>query len=169
MVAKTRIVPRNEKPFVFRTGDVQILVTYHNENLIGKVSSDALFLVSPVLLKFLFPPWLTFSQSTHPLGSIAEIDCSANDGDVLLILLNIAHLNFNDVPTTLSYDALYQLAILVDQYQCIPFVKPRLELWIAGEEMQSLASCQEGWLFISWVFGREEGFEALARKLMSIA
>jgi hypothetical protein len=163
--------PTAKNPFIFDTGNVRILVTYSNEQLVGKVSSDALFLASPVWKKFLFPPWVIQDTSVVASEIVAEvgmkeIDCSEDDGEALLVLLNIAHLNFAAVPTKLPYNTLFHLVLLVDQYQCIKLMQPWLKEWMIDEGRESRLHGQEGWLFIAWVFGREDVFEALAMKLV---
>jgi hypothetical protein len=102
---------------------VRILVTYQDEQVIGKVSSRALVLASPVWEKFLFPPWIVEGQEE----GVKEIDCTEDNADALLLLLNIAHLNFVAVPNYLKYEPLFQVALLVDQYQCLNLIKPWLE------------------------------------------
>lgn len=43
---------------------------------------------------------------------------------------------------------------------------PWLESWLRDEETESKEEGKEGWLFISWVFGRQAVFESLAKKLV---
>ncbi|KAL2070194.1 hypothetical protein VTL71DRAFT_13220 [Oculimacula yallundae] len=148
-------------PFIFPTGTVKLLVTYEGEPLVGSVSADALVLASPVWKKFLFPPWdIMFTSDIH--GQQKQINCTEDDGKALLVLLNIIHLNFDKIPPTMDYATLLQVAVLVDQYDCIKIVRPWLEGWMKDEEIESVEENQEGWLFIAWVFGREAIFSALA-------
>jgi hypothetical protein len=143
-----------KSPFTFETGDVRIKVTSEGKRIIGSVSSAALILASPVWNKFIHPPW---EEVKDPAASNKEkeIDCSEDNAYALLILLNIAHLRFDLVPNRLSCVDLYNVAILVDQYQCVKLVRPWLTFWLTDEEIQSKQAGQEGWLFIAWAFGRE--------------
>ncbi|KAF8861596.1 hypothetical protein BDZ45DRAFT_249219 [Acephala macrosclerotiorum] len=152
------ITPDND--FCFSTGDVRILVKHEGEDIEGRVSSSALSLASPVWEKFLFPPW----EAEEPADGVEEIDCTGDDSGALLILLSVAHLKFQNVPSFLPYKTLLQVAVLCDQYDCVTLVRPWLStsLWLAGEEQEALASGQRRWLFIAWVFGRESVFEKLA-------
>jgi hypothetical protein len=158
----TTSTPNN--PFVFSTGNVRLKARdpISKELVIGSVSSDAMVLASHVWKKFLFPPW-------EEGGSVSlaqkEIDCSEDDPVALLILLNIAHLQFRSIPATLSYEDLYNVAILCDQYDCIQLVQPWLEKWLQDETMRSLKE-GTGWLFIAWVFGRDAVFETLAAHMV---
>jgi hypothetical protein len=148
-------------PFVFRTGNVRLKARDSNsrEPVIGSVSSDAMVLASHVWKKFLFPPW----EGAGGAVSLAEkeIDCSEDDPVALLILLNIAHLQFRSIPATLSYKDLYNVAILCDQYDCAQLVQPWIEKWLQDERARAMSE-GIGWLFIAWVFGRDAVFRTLA-------
>ncbi|PVH73882.1 hypothetical protein DL98DRAFT_594572 [Cadophora sp. DSE1049] len=152
-------------PFIFPIGTVKLLVTYKAKELVGYASADTLVLASPVWKNFLFPPW---DDDPAPVGEVKEkqIDCTEDDGEALLVLLNIVHLNFNAVPSTLEYSTLLQVAVRVDQYDCIKIVRPWLESWMKHEHGESLKPNQEGWLFIAWVFEPENIFEKLAKHLV---
>ncbi|KAH6680915.1 hypothetical protein B0J14DRAFT_696242 [Halenospora varia] len=152
-----------QNPFIFPSGDVSIKVTYLNAPIIGLVSSSALKLASPVWAKFLFPPWTPQSSSPKP---VEMIDCLEDDGMALFVLLNIAHLRFRMVPERLGYRELLGVAILCDQYDCAELVRPWLGTWMCLEESQCLEVGQEQWLFIAWVFGREDTFSRLSFALV---
>jgi hypothetical protein len=152
-----------EDAFTFAPGDIRLIVTNSKtkEKIVGTVCSESMVLASPVWKKFLFPPW-----EQTPSADPKQINCSEDNAEALLVLLNIVHLKFDVVPKILPYQLLYNLAILIDQYQCLKLVHPWLESWLQDEESQSMVDGQEGWLFIAWVFGREAIFEQLARKLL---
>jgi hypothetical protein len=122
----TRGVPDitpHDSLFNFKTGDVQIIVTYQGKRLLGVVSSNALVLTSPVWNKFINPPWEEVLESTMP-PKRKTIDCTEDNANSLLVLLNIAHMKFNSVPTLLSYQEFFNVAVLVDQYQCVELMMP---------------------------------------------
>jgi len=152
-------------PFAFEAGDIDIRIDYRNERMVGKVCSQALIQASPVWKKFLIPPWAKETSKVE----VKEIGCSEDNGEALLILLNIAHLKFTAVPRHLSYDVLFQIAILIDEYQCIQLVSPWVDSWMANEKAESKLPGQEGWLFIAWVFGRENILEGLSKMLVFTA
>jgi len=154
-----------QNPFIFEAGDINIRVKYRNENVIGKVCSQALIQASPVWKKFLIPPWANENSNVE----VKEINCSEDNGGALLILLNIAHLKFTAVPRHVAYDVLYQLAILIDEYQCIQLVAPWADSWMFNETAESRLPGQEGWLFIAWVFGRDHVLEGLSQTLVFTA
>lgn len=158
--------------FNFPTGTVKLLVTQSGEEITSLVSADALVMASPVWKKFLFPPWEQTGSSINsepPAGerTAKQIDCRGDDGDALLVLLNIIHLRFSLVPKKPGYVLLLQLAVLVDQYDCIDITRPWLESWMEGETTECVREDQEGWLFISWVFGRDATFKKLSRHLVT--
>ena len=99
-------------------------------------------------------------------SSVQQLNFVEDDSEALLILLRIVHQRFKEVPVTLSYDHLLNLAILVDQYDCIGIVRPWLATWLANEETDCKAPEHECWLFIAWVFGRKNIFKGLALKMV---
>jgi hypothetical protein len=156
-----------KNPFLFSSGDVTLLKTHPKtkQSLSGTVLSHALTLASPVWKKFLFPPWEANDAEPKP----KQIDCREDDSSALLLLLSIAHLQFNEVPKgQLEYSLLFEVAKLCDQYDCVDLVRPWLRDWLAGEEIECLKVGKEGWLWISWVFGREKAFEACAKNLAKL-
>jgi hypothetical protein len=157
----------DKNPFLFPSGDVTLLTTHPNtkQPLTGTVVSYALTLASPVWKKFLFPPWETNGVESKP----KQINCTEDDSSALLILLNIAHLQFNEVSNgKLEYSLLFEVAKLCDQYDCVDLVRPWLQPWLAREQSECLKVGQEGWLWITWVFGRENVFEACAKNLAKV-
>lgn len=95
-----------------------------------------------------------------------ELDFTEDDTKALGILFQVAHLQFEQVPVTLGYKQLVEVATLCDKFDCAKLVKPWLEVWLKGEESKSMVIGQENWLFIAWVFGRREVFETLAKRLV---
>lgn len=158
--------PCAEGPFNFNTagGTIKIIVMHNDDLVEGKVSSDALCLASPVWKKFVYPPWEIENEPEEE----KQIDFSEDDSDALLILLNIAHLRFDQVPDCLPYQLLLDVATLCDQYDCVALVRPWLltSHWLKDEEIESASRCQPQWLFIAWVFGRELLFESIAKSLV---
>ena len=152
--------------------DYKIQVTYNSEICTGRVSSHAMALGSPVWEKFLFPPWSGSREAKDLEGQdvrtspVQQLDFAEDDGEALLTLLRIAHLQFKEIPVTLPYDYRLNLAILVDQYDCIGIIRTWLATWLANEEMECKEPEHEGWLFIAWAFGRKEVFKSLVLKMV---
>ncbi|RFU27172.1 hypothetical protein B7463_g9163, partial [Scytalidium lignicola] len=156
--------------FTFETGDVEILVTYENTPVVGKVASQAMALGSPVWKKFMFPPWRSLPEANSVIDSeylngedtgnhkAKQVDFTEDDGEALLLLLNIVHLKYKLIPTTLSYDQL----LLVDQYDCYDLVEPWVDRWLPDEKIESQNPEEKNWLFIAWAFDRKKIIEDLA-------
>jgi hypothetical protein len=105
-----------------KDADNIVRVIYNGEICTGRASSHAMALGSPVLEKFLFPPWSGPTETKDLEGRdvrtspVQRLNFAEDDGEALLILLRIAHLQYKEIPATLPYDRLLNLAILVDQY-----------------------------------------------------
>jgi hypothetical protein len=185
-----------EDHFTFKNGDIKILVKLSGKQAVVMVSSHAITLASLVWMKFAFPPpfckppnvptrknrqvrchtvsrviILILVQENQsnllPQAKAQQIDFSEDDSSALMILLQIAHLHFDSIPS-LDYHTLLNIALLCDQYDCVKLVKPWLSQWCSNEDEQCLVVGQEKWLFIAWVFGREQVFENLSRALVSL-
>ncbi|KAK0120412.1 hypothetical protein ONS96_010627 [Cadophora gregata f. sp. sojae] len=171
---------RNSRnPFVFDAGDVPIRVSYKGEVRVGKVCSQALIHGSAVWKKFVFPPW-NVSRIDHSLpessksavkscsstGSFEEINFIEDDGEALLVLMNIIHLKHRLVPRKLQFSTLLQIAVLCEKYMCVQLVQPWLKTWNDNLELRSKYPLAEQVLYTHWVFGQEEEFEKIAKAMV---
>jgi hypothetical protein len=102
-----------------------------------------------------------------------EIDFAEDPAEALLILLNITHFRFTTVPLTIPLHILSDIAILCDQYDCVHLVNPWLSQWLADESTGWKPAprvfggpSREKWLFIAWVFGREQVLKDLSSSLV---
>ncbi|MCJ1368297.1 hypothetical protein MMC16_007439 [Acarospora aff. strigata] len=152
---------------ILDSGDLLLLVTYSNDRIVFVVSSHAMSLASPIWKKTLKPPFPKLVSRIDGDDDLQDkqVDFSEDNGEALLLLLRIAHLQFSKVPSTLTFESLLDVAILYDKYDCVGLVGPWLSLWLSNEETQSKEQGYEEWLFIAWVFGREKTFKELATKL----
>lgn len=106
------------------------------------------------------------ARQTAEKAMATELHFMDDDGDALLMHLQIAHLKFKTIPTTLPFKEMLQVAILCDMYNCNDLVQPWILGWLSNEGFESRKHGQEGWIFIAWVFGREKVFENLAKRLV---
>ncbi|TVY48572.1 hypothetical protein LCER1_G008236 [Lachnellula cervina] len=134
----------------------------------------------PVWHKFVYPPFSeVLADQKEETGqvlqgdskpTIADIDFKDDDGEALLLLLRVAHFKFADIPSKLSFERLLNVAILCDEYDCVNLVRPWLSKWFAYKDVtEDSVAPEEGhedYLFIAWVFGRQEIFNKLAKKLL---
>lgn len=81
-----------------------------------------------------------------------------------MILLRLAHLQFPHVPSKVSPDTLFQVAILCEKYECFDLVDPWLEKWINRTKSTAMADETGTWLYISWAFGLKYLFSLVAEK-----
>ncbi|KAH8594494.1 hypothetical protein B0O99DRAFT_625075 [Bisporella sp. PMI_857] len=141
-----------------RLGDIKLAVTRNNRRVMLKADSFALCTASPVWNKFINPPFGEQAQ---------ELDFTEDNIDALMILLHIAHLQFNKLPSyPLRHDLILHLANACDQYDCVKLVRPWLDRWLAEAKEKNFKPGRENWLYIAWVFGREEEFKILSQRLV---
>ncbi|PMD53301.1 uncharacterized protein K444DRAFT_635528 [Hyaloscypha bicolor E] len=182
MVEPNTSGPLKTDDFTFDCGDVDIKVKLSSEDTItvGKVSSSAMAMASPVWKKFVYPPFSRI-QGWHSTGgvTIKELDFTEDYPLALLILLRVAHLRFRAVPVSPStmdkannnniirFELLVQLATLCDEYDCVDLVKPWYHTWFANWESKPLEYGQEKEsLLIAWTFGMEKSVESLTKNLV---
>jgi hypothetical protein len=148
--------------FDFPSGDVRIKVNCKGKEVIGNVVSQVMILASPVWSQFLFPPWIPEGA----VGAGKEIDFREDNGEAILIILRIVHLQFCKVPVKLSLESLYHMALLCEQYDCPSSVKPWLERWMSIRPSKNSTMHEHPeWLYIAWAFGDSELFEGVAREI----
>lgn len=116
--------------FTFEGGDILISVTYKGEAITGKVFSGAMVMASPVWKYFIFSPFLQNNNTAicdegravpKPAFSgphVETLDFSEDDGEALLILLRLAHMQFRLIPSTINTTLFRDVAILCDLYDC---------------------------------------------------
>lgn len=86
--------------------------------------------------------------------------------DALLILLQIVHHRFLNVPANISFQTLYNLAVLIDRFDCVELVHPWYFRWLGPHRSEAhLGLIDSRWLFISWNFGVPEISKEVAPKL----
>jgi hypothetical protein len=123
--------PTSQSLFTFDPSDVRLKVKYKGESITAHVSSSAMSFASPVWKKFVFQPWKPVAAKNRSTDSdstpdakkckvadqddrdktksglpVEELDFTGDNGEALLILLRIAHLRFQDNPSTLPYQTL---------------------------------------------------------------
>jgi hypothetical protein len=116
---------------------------------------------------------MKLKASNPSVEPMEEVNFAEDPAEALLILLNITHLRFTTVPLTLPLHTLSEIAILCDQYACVHLVKPWLPQWLADESTGWKPtprvfgiSSQAKWLFIAWVFGREQDLKEFSSSLV---
>ena len=151
------------------SGDLRLLVDCESgcedsETRIYVVSSTVLCLASPVW-KAIFDPQGHFLEAKASTGSW-EVHFAEDDPEALLVVLQIAHLQFQHLPETMNYQQLLSLAKICDKYDVVKLVRPWLSKW--KEETKALVIWFgfEQWLFIAWAFGDIKTYKTLADLLV---
>lgn len=165
----------NDSLYLLGSADLRLIGTCDDKRIVFHVSSQAMALASPIWEKFINPPFPRLLSEDEGEGDgegdVAfpqdkQVDFSEDKGEALLMLLWIAHLQFSKVPILMSFRSIVALAVLCDKYDCAGLVKPWLPFWLMNEPTQWKEPNHEEWLLIAWVFGKDETFTELAKKLV---
>lgn len=124
------------------------------------VSSSVMRLASPIW-RVMLDPQGRFREAKE---SSEEIVFPNDDADALSILLSIAHLGWHQIPESISFETLADLAVLCDKYDMIHFVRPWLPRW-QSRPLATIAGHEEC-VFIAWTFGDYVSFVTHAKQLV---
>ncbi|KAL1643531.1 hypothetical protein SLS58_004891 [Diplodia intermedia] len=147
-------------------GDLRILV--YDEDV------QKVFVASSKAMSFVCNPWKRmlagdFKEAQADPSGMKEISLPEDDPRALSILLNIAHLRFDNLPKgRMSFEAFRDLIVLSNKYCATVILKPWLSTWvqvISGSYYFDYTCGREELLFIYWELGEEDGMEELAREL----
>jgi len=141
--------PYGDRCLVVGTGDNQTRIL---------VSSHAMRLASPV--------WKAMLTGPYQEGTAEEIPFPSDDPDAFLIMLQIAHLQFNDLPSSLEFQELVNVAAICDKYDMVSIFRPFSKKLIEPLEPLAKEIGFEEWLFIAWTFGYPEIFERVMNRLV---
>jgi hypothetical protein len=135
-------------------------LTIGNTKLSVTASRTVLTILSPVF-KAMLAGGFREAEAT-----ISKIPLPDDDPDALLLLLQIAHLKFKDLPNTLSFQNLYQLAVVCDKYDAVGPIRPFWDKYGAPFLSNIEEAGYEEWLFIAWTFGIEDVCIKVMNKLI---
>jgi hypothetical protein len=140
--------------------------------LIGSEGSPQAVVASKTVMSLASPVWKAmFDRRKWAESTATEIPFPDDDIDAMLIVLRIAHLRFQEIPSKngLSLEDLFQVAIICDKYDTVGLVRPFMDLHCWTENLipnvESRTKCDPSWSFIAWTFGYDTSFDALARHL----
>lgn len=112
-------------------------------------------------------PTSSNASTSHPEPPIVkDVSFREDNGEALLFLLRIAHLQFDAVPKVLELSDLFGLAVLCERYECHGLVRPWTERLIPN--LTPLRDFDR-WLYISWAFGMRSQFTNIAKILVEQA
>lgn len=131
-----------------------------------RVSSKVLCLASPVFRAMLGSS--SHFQEAKDLreNSTAVIPLEGDNKDALLIILNVAHLNADLIPNTITLDVFYEIAVVCDKYDMARIMIPWTIIWMNPVTDFNKKPGYERWLAISWVFRQWRIFLGITRELV---
>ncbi|KAF4534771.1 Nuclear pore protein [Lasiodiplodia theobromae] len=145
-------------------GDTRLSLTRCDPERTYVVSSKAMSLVCSA--------WKSMLSRNNGFkeGTLVESNCAIplpdDDPEALELLLNIAHMRFERIPKTLTFDDLLAVADLTEKYGAVKILRPWLKDWLKDIEHLVKEPGYEEWLFIAWAFGEEEIFTRLSNRLV---
>ncbi len=163
--------------YVAPTGDLRLLVTHPKKGEADGtpskdvtktlvVSSTVMCLASPVW-KAMFDPQGHFKEATWSTSAAnREVAFPDDDPGALLVLLNISHLNFDQLPTTMEFDTLLNIAVLCDKYDMVKVIRPWIPKWAEPLRSHALERGHEEYAFIAWTFGDQVAFDVVIRRMV---
>ncbi|KAE9988241.1 hypothetical protein EG327_003455 [Venturia inaequalis] len=99
-----------------------------------------------------------FSEAFAP-----EVELPDDNPQAILILLQIAHLRFDQLPGgAMSLQELNRLAIVCDKYDAVATVRPFIKTWSPASRRVFSPHGNEQYLWVYWVFGYMPEFSYLA-------
>lgn len=131
-------------------GDSTVTVKNSVSSRIFLVCSAALRLANPAWTPLLDPPGQSLDAATQNKGVILFTN---DDPDAFLIILRIAHLQFNELPRLVTFETLLELTITCHKYDTFRLVRPFFPKWLECLAPDCHRAGWEEWLFIAWTFG----------------
>lgn len=118
-----------------------------------------------MLNRFLFPPWSNVGDPP-----VTFLDFSEDDGDAILIILRVIHLQLARIPKSIDLQTAYAVAQICEQYDCLYLISPWVDLWLAalqGSEGNLLTEhAKEKMAYVCWAIGKLEIFQSLAMEMV---
>lgn len=95
-----------------------------------------------------------------------ELPVSGCDPEALLVLMKIIHCRTREVPEDIDVEMLYQLAKLVDYYDCLEATDFYATQWIRSNKYTLGPNDSDRlakWVWICWAFCKKNGFQQAVR------
>lgn len=131
-----------------------------------KVSAKHLTLSSPVFKSLLLGGWK--ESSTFLDTGSTELIVSGWDLEAFLIVMWMIHSQHKKIPRKISLELFAKITIIADYYKCKDAIGFFSDVWLddleSNSDLQDDLACtfsrdQMLWMWISWLFRREEHFE----------
>ncbi|RDW58687.1 hypothetical protein BP6252_13163 [Coleophoma cylindrospora] len=133
-----------------------------------RVSSKHLILASATFRRCLGSDEFLEGRTLQTTGNVV-IQLVDEDPDSMVIILCIIHGLTRKVPRQVNLETLTKLAFVVNHRQIHEAVEPFSDIWIENLKRGPLSSSYIpevlSWLFIFWVFQKEDGFRQMSQIL----
>jgi len=130
--------------------DGDVIAIFPTTSTKFRVSSRILSLASPVF-RAMFSPHSLRGVALASATALVEVEFPDGSPQALEAILNILHFRHDCVSENVSYDFLYEIALVVHKYDLVEALELWGEVWLRG------ARGGKG-LFAMYVFGDREGF-----------
>ncbi|KAG6004943.1 hypothetical protein E4U21_000612 [Claviceps maximensis] len=101
--------------------------------------------------------------------ALLEITATNWDKEAFLLLMNLLHGSYRNVPLRVSLLVLVKVCILVDYYMCQEATRFFVGIWmnhLNDIRNAPYGHASMGWLFVSWVFSQTAMFESMTEAAM---
>jgi len=155
-------------------GDLEIALTTSDIDVTYRVSSHQLCSGSP-FFRAMLGPQSSFaeasglrshqsSSATELNGSLFRITAEEEHGPTALAtVLYVLHGRAENIPESVTFENLFEIAIICDYYDCAATMRPWDEIWMGPLRSLTSKPGYENWLFISWVFEDQDVFGKMTK------
>ncbi|KAF2498983.1 hypothetical protein BU16DRAFT_615943 [Lophium mytilinum] len=154
-VDESPLTPGEELTIIDPEGDLRVTI--------GTIGSEITALCSSPCLRRASPKWKALIDASPTEIHLEE------DIEMVLDLLRIAHAQFAGLPTHTIFDELLAFARICRVYEVTELVRPWMHIWVDPWMGKALDPGYEGCIFVAWIFGYQETFDALTQRLASTA
>jgi len=110
-----------------------------------------------------------FREATAPIISrdgVREAKFEDDDFDAMTIIMNVLHLQHQNVPKQMVFDQLHKIAILCDKYDLTRSMGLWPDTWAQQHVKQVGKKGFHGWLLIATVFRQGEAFTKMTKHII---
>lgn len=176
----TQIEPALQTHVICLYGDLLLRLETPTAHTTYRVSTHLLCSASPVFrdcIPSFGSGWGSDSslrEITQPDPDGAEYELDINyeaalrvNPAVICAMLYAIHGRLGELPETVTYEFLHDLAELCHHYQCAEALAPWVEIWMKSPELEKLVLLPgyEEWLYIACIFGLQEAFGRVTQRL----
>jgi hypothetical protein len=140
-------------------------------------TSETAYLVSSRQLSNSSPVFRRLIDQAHPAlfqneyrpqaaKAFPQLLLSGSDPIAFGIVLYVLHACPNQLPESVSFETLLEVAAVCEKYRCAAAMRLWDEKWMRPWQRLALVPGYENWVFIAWVFGVQDVFGRLSKELI---